>query len=191
MTTEQAEAKARQNGYTGPWPPRAPRIESATDCEHYLIRLEQGEVRAGHVRALTKKLPQFTDDLTPKHFGRFVRTTFTAAGDHRHFHRSRLRAVMAPTMVVRALTECILRLEADGAAADRVQHHARCLVAALGELSRAEWEQLGHMLSELIRTGVRDRRNAGRTLKAMTAMINDSLQYMLIATAHDAANPAQ
>lgn len=172
LRIERREAEARGRGWTGSWPPEKPHIESAADCEHYLARLEEGELRAGFLAAVGSKLVAFFRELKPEHFRRFAAVLLEIAEDSGVAHRSRLRAVEAAIRPLRRAVTILPKLQKAGDGA--LQTHLESLLMAFCEaLSAEHFGGLARVLVELTGPAARTTTDRLRAIEAaLTAVTN-------------------
>ena len=175
------EAIARSNGWSGPWPPDKPCIESAADCQNYLSRLEAGEQRAGFLTALGKNLVAFFEHLQPEHFRRFAAVLLKVAENPQASHRTRLRAVQAAIRPLQRTVMLLPRLEKAGERS--LQAHLESLLLAFcRELSTDGFGRLARVLMDLSGPAAKEVSDKVRACEAALTTVTQAMGMLAALT---------
>lgn len=161
------EAEARSRGYFGPWPPAPVVVESASEGEHWLARVEGGEHRASALTAISRGFVEFYRELTAEHFRRLGTVLIDVARDKRTADRVRLRAVEAVLRVLHNAARVLKKLPADEQSGKLTNHLWMLLTAFLDSIAKDDWQVLTNTLRELTETKVPSTR-----VRAAASMMN-------------------
>lgn len=192
-----AELMARQNGYTGVFPPPPrPRIDSAADLERVLDRIAAGELSANNLAAAGDHIMRFFASVPASRYFALAERLIDivlfdelpaqrkpAVADGTPAVRVRIRAVQAvlkPMLQVLELAPKLLRQR--GAPSNMTVHLYQCVYAFMAPFGGEIMGRVANKLHDLA-TGSRSAENAVRaaqaaadlTVLALRTLVNASL----------------
>lgn len=181
-----AEAKARANGYFGPWPPlhNSLMLDNADDLREIVGNIEKGEHRATFATALERYTFKFFQNMKTEEFRRMARAAIAVVkkSDNRPHIRARAGKLLINPM--NKALKILLKLE-DAADSQGIQHLQDCFRAYVEELAlhKEDLKQASEMLFNMVASANHQTKLVG--IEAVMDLILGTLDTLATVQEHD------